>query len=294
LEIDAKTRIFCVIGDPIEHSLSPAMHNAVFEDMGLNYRYVAFRIESAGLGDAIKGFRALGIGGVNVTIPHKVAVMKHLDALSDEARIIGAVNTIKIGKRGKMGEGLTGYNTDGMGALRALVDKGADPKGKRVLILGSGGAARAIAVTLALEGGVESLTILGIAQREIETLVKDIKEGTSANVTGKKMEHETITKELENADLLIHATPVGMHPKVDETCVTADMMHGDLMVMDVVYTPLETKLLKEAKKAGVKTTVGGIDMFVNQGAESERIWLGIDAPVDLMREVVLKGLKRLE
>jgi shikimate dehydrogenase len=289
--IDAKTGIFCVIGDPIEHSLSPAMHNAVFEDRGLNYRYVAFRIESAGLGDAVRGFRALGIRGVNVTIPHKVAVMKHLDALSDEARIIGAVNTIKMGKGG---EELTGYNTDGMGALMALVDSDADPKGKGVLILGSGGAARAIAVTLALEGGVESLTILGIAPREIETLVKDIKEGTSANVTGKKMDRETIIKELENADLLIHATPVGMHPKVDETCVTADMMHEDLMVMDVVYTPLETKLLKEAKKAGVKTTVGGIDMFVNQGAESERIWLGIDAPVDLMREVVLKGLKRLE
>jgi len=259
------------------------MHNAVFEDMGLNYRYVAFRIESARLGDAVRGFRALGIGGVNVTIPHKVAVMKHLDNLSDEARIIGAVNTIKMGKRG---EELTGYNTDGMGALRALVDSDADPKGKRVLIIGSGGAARAVAVTLALEGGVESLTILGIAQREIETLVKDIKDGTSANVTGGKMGHETIIKELENADLLIHATPVGMHPKVDETL--ADMMHEDLMVMDVVYTPLETKLLKEAKKAGVKTMVGGIDMFVNQGAESERIWLGIDAPVDLMRGVVLK------
>ncbi len=283
--IDAKTKIFCVIGDPIEHSLSPAMHNAVFENMGLNCRYVAFRIEPTRLGDAVKGFRALNIGGVNVTIPHKVAVIRYLDGLSDEARIIGAVNTIK------MGEKLIGYNTDGMGALRALVDKGADPTGKRVLILGSGGAARAIGVTLAIEGRIESLTILGIAEDELKKLVKDIKDGTSANVTWKKMDDRTKRQEVENADLLIHATPVGMHPKVDETLVTADLMHEDLMVMDIVYTPLETRLLKEAKKAGVKTIVGGIDMFVNQGAESERIWLGIDAPVDLMREVVLKELK---
>lgn len=285
MKIDAKTKIFCVIGDPVEHSLSPAMHNAVFEEMGLNCAYTAFRIRPGDLEDAIKGLKAIGIAGVNVTIPHKVAVMKYLDEFSEEAKIIGAVNTIKISDK------LVGYNTDGRGALRALKDGGADPGDKDVLILGSGGAARAIAVTLALEGGIRSLTILGIVEEELKELVKDVSEGTSIKAVGKMMTDETKKEEIQKADILIHCTPVGMHPNVEETLVTADMLREDLHVMDIVYTPQETRLLKEAKKAGCNT-IEGLWMFVNQGAESERIWLGIDAPVDLMRKVVMKELRK--
>lgn len=284
MNIDGKTRVFCVIGDPIEHSLSPAMHNAVFEKLGINSCYTAFRVGEGSLGTAIKGMRALKFGGMNVTIPHKVSVMEFLDELSLEARIIGAVNTIS------MGEKLKGHNTDGAGALLALKGGGADPKGRHVLLLGSGGAARAIGVTLALKGGISGLTILGILKEEVEKLTLDISENTHANVEGKLLEKRTLKGEIERSDILIHATPVGMHPNTENTLVTSEQMHAGLKVMDVVYTPLETRLMKEAKKGGVKAILGGLEMFVNQGAESERIWLGIDAPIELMREVVLREL----
>ncbi|MEE8167725.1 MAG: shikimate dehydrogenase [Candidatus Hydrothermarchaeales archaeon] len=284
--IDAKTKLFCVIGDPIEHSMSPVMHNTAFEHMNLNCAYTAFRVRKEGLEDAIRGMKALGITGANVTIPHKVEVMKHLDELSEEARIIGAVNTIKIGEK------LEGYNTDGMGALRALRSGGADPKGKSVLMIGSGGAARAIAVTLGLKGGPSSITILGVEKDELNKLAGDVSKGTEVRAEGRIMTDETLREELEKADLLIHCTPVGMHPKVDNTLVTADLFHEDLKVMDIVYNPLETRLLREAKKAGVKTTISGIDMFVNQGAESLRIWLGIDPPVEVMKRVVASELSK--
>ncbi|MFQ5815590.1 MAG: shikimate dehydrogenase [Candidatus Hydrothermarchaeaceae archaeon] len=284
--MNAKTRLFCVIGDPIEHSMSPAMHNEVFAKMNLNCAYAAFGVEKGGIGDAVKGMRALGIAGANVTIPHKVDVMKHLDSLSEEARIIGAVNTIEFGRE------LVGHNTDGMGALRALRNAGADPRGKKVLMLGSGGAARAIAVTLALEGNLDSMMILGIEDAERDGLVRDVERDTRCDVAGSRLNDGSLRRELEGADLLIHCTPVGMHPRVGETLVTAELMGPDLDVMDIVYNPMETRLLKEAREAGVNKAIGGVDMFVNQGAESLRIWLGIDAPVDLMRRVVADELSR--
>lgn len=284
--INAKTRMFCVIGDPIEHSLSPAMHNAIFEKLDLNCCYTAFRIKPENLGNAIKGMQAMEIGGINVTIPHKVSVMDFLDELSEEARITGAVNTIE------MGEKLKGYNTDGLGAFTALKNGGADPKGKHVLLLGSGGAARAIAVTLALKGEISALTILGVVKEELEKLAGDISKNTQINAAGELLNDSTLGDALSNADILIHATPVGMHPNTDDTLVTADMMEPDLKLMDIVYTPLETKLIQEAREAGVNTIIGGLEMFINQGVESEKIWLGIDAPVDLMREVVLRELSK--
>lgn len=282
--MDANTKLFCVLGDPVEHSLSPAMHNAVFKKLRLNCAYAAFRVAPGDLGSATSGMRALGFVGANVTIPHKVKVIEFLDELSEEAKIIGAVNTIKFGEK------ITGYNTDGLGAMKALINNNANPKNKKILILGSGGAARAIAITLALKGEVASLTILGVVEEELKKLIEDINRNTKIAATGKMMSEEMKREEIAKADILIHCTPVGMHPKVNETLVTKDMLQKKLVVMDIVYNPLETKLLKEAKKTGAKT-IGGIEMFANQGAESEKIWLGIDAPVELMRRVVLKELK---
>ncbi len=282
MEIDGKTRVFCVIGDPIEHTLSPAMHNASFEKLGLNCVYTAFRVSRESLEVAVDGFRALGIGGVNVTIPHKVAVMEYLDELSEEARIIGAVNTIKIGRR------LKGYNTDGDGALQALTSHGADPKGRDVLILGSGGAARAIAVTLALKGGVNSIRLLGIDRKELRKLAADVEKGTGVEVSwGILREGNPI----QGADIVIHCTPVGMAPRVDGTLLKAEDIPPGLKIMDIVYTPLETRLMREAKKAGAEVVIGGVEMFVSQGAEAERIWLKVEPPVDLMRDVVVEKLK---
>ncbi len=286
MEIDGKTKVFCVIGDPIEHTLSPAMHNAAFEELNLNCVYTAFNVSRESLKEAVEGFRALGIGGVNVTIPHKVAVMQYLDELSEEAKIIGAVNTIKMGER------LVGYNTDGDGALHALISRGADPEGRDVLILGSGGAARAIAVTLALKGGVNALRLVGIDREELQRLASDVGKCTDAEVSWGIFTDESKQRELEKIDILIHCTPVGMAPKVNDTLLRAEDIPADICLMDIVYTPLETRLMKEAKKAGVKVIIGGVDMFVNQGAEAERIWLNVDPPVDLMRRVVLERLGR--
>ncbi len=281
--ISAKTKLFCVIGDPIEHSLSPIMHNTVLKEMGLDCVYTAFRVKKEDLGDAIRGMKALGIQGTNVTIPHKVSVIEHLDELSDEARIIGAVNTVRIG------ETLKGCNTDGVGALRALKNGGADPSGKNVLILGSGGAARAVAVTLALQGNISSLTLLGVVENELTKLAEDISNGTSVTAVGRLMNDDVLKEEVEKADLLIHCTPIGMSPNVDKSLVPPDLLRSDLQVMDIVYNPRETKLIKDAKKAGA-LTVEGVNMFVNQGAESLKIWLSVDAPLKLMRDVVLKEL----
>lgn len=286
MEINAKTKMFAVIGDPIEHSISPEMHNAVFDKLGMNCTYVAFNVMSEDLGDAIKGFKAMGFGGVNVTIPHKLAVMDSIDDLSEEARIIGAVNTLEF-KDNK----IIGHNTDGIGALSALMEGGADPKGKRVVLLGSGGAARAIAVTIAVRGEIESLTILGVVEDELKKLVDDITKATSANVKGQMMTDETKAEAIKEADILIHATPIGMHPKVDDTLVPSDLFMSEIAVMDIVYNPQRTRLLKEAEKAGCNT-IEGIGMFVGQGAEAERIWLGIDPPVDIMRRVVLESLSK--
>jgi shikimate dehydrogenase len=280
------TTYFAVIGHPISHSMSPPMHNAVFSELGLDCHYTLFDVLSEGLGDAIKGMKALGFGGTNVTIPHKVSVIKHLDSLSEEARIIGAVNTIKISER------LSGFNTDGLGALEALKKNRADPKGKRVLILGSGGAARAIAVTLALRGGIEDLTILGIDLEEIKKLIADLKGKTNFDVKGSRLENKILKAQIQRADIMIHATPVGMSPRVDETLVVSEDLKEDMALMDIVYNPLETRLIKEAKDAGVETVIGGVDMFVNQGAEALRIWLDIDPPVELMKKVVLKELSK--
>lgn len=277
-------RTFAVIGHPISHSLSPAMHNAVFQELGIEGHYTLFDVDPGDLSAAINGMKALGFGGCNVTIPHKVDVIKYLDELSEEARVIGAVNTIEFGKRTK------GHNTDGIGALEALKGHGTDPREKNVLVIGSGGAARAISVTLALRGGVKGLTIMGINKPELQRLGKDITTSSALTPTLRPLVTSELDQALLHADIVVHATPVGMHPKIGETLIKADQLKPDLAIMDIVYNPLETQLMKEARKAGVKEIIGGVDMFVNQGAEALRIWLGIEPPIEIMKRAVMKGL----
>jgi len=286
MNINGNTKLFCVIGDPIEHTLSPAMHNALFDNLKLNCVYTALRVTPPFLEDFVKGIRTMDLGGVNVTIPHKVAIIDFLDELSEEAQIIGAVNTIEM--RGKK---LIGHNTDGIGAIEALIQGGADPKNKNVLILGSGGAARAIGVTIALRSDVSSLTVLGIKKDELKQLVDDIKNGTGVKVFSKLMDTGINQELLKDSDIIIHCTPVGMYPNIDQTIITAEEIPSHIKLMDIVYTPLETQLLKEAKKAGVETYISGIDMFVNQGVESAKLWLKIDPPRDIMKQVVLDNLR---
>jgi len=270
--------VYGVIGDPIEHSLSPVMHNAAFRHLEMDCVYRAFRVTPGDVADAILGAKALGFGGLNVTIPFKE---KALDVVNADplAKEIGAVNTIDF--KG----GVNGYNTDGIGAKRALEKHNIKVKDKRVLLLGAGGAARAIAFQLAHDGA--GLVIVNRTAPRAIKLARDVR--SIGDAIGTDM--DDIATLVEKADILINSTSVGMCPDVDKTLVTADMMRPDLVVFDIVYNPIETRLLKEARKAGA-LTIDGVNMLVHQGAESFRIWTGQEAPVNVMEDAVRCALKR--
>lgn len=270
-EINTKTNLYGVLGDPVSHSLSPLMHNTAFEHIGYNGVYLAFGVKD--LASAVAGIRALGIRGASVTIPHKIKVMDYLDEIDDQALKIGAVNTI-VNRDGH----LFGYNSDCLGAIHALMDK-TPIKGKNVVIAGAGGAARAIAFGILAEGG--KLTILNQIKEEGEALARDL--GVNYYPLSEYQNH--------GCDIFINATPVGMTPHVSDMPVGRDFLHKDMTVMDIVYNPLKTRLLEEAEKVGSKT-VDGVSMFVYQGVSQFESWTGEKAPVDLMRRVVLAALAK--
>ncbi|HET7058430.1 MAG TPA: shikimate dehydrogenase [Nitrospiraceae bacterium] len=279
IDINAHTQLCGVLGNPVEHSLSPAIHNAAFQKLGLNYVYLAFRVED--LDGAIRGLRALGnVRGFSVTIPHKVAVVPFLDEVEPTARHIGSVNTIVVEN-----EKLLGYNTDGSGALRALTDAGVALKGQRVLVVGSGGAARAIAFALAGKADIDRLTILGIEDTERRHLANDLRAKTAVSVADAHLDDATLADVIKDSHVLLHCTPLGMSPNIDRTCVPAGLLHSSLTVMDIVYNPLETRLLREAKAAGCRT-IRGLDMFLNQAVAQFELWTQQSAPADVMRTVL--------
>lgn len=279
MDIDTKTQFCGVIGNPVGHSLSPAIHNAAFRTLGLNFVYLAWRVDT--IGDAVKGLRALGnFRGASVTIPHKVAAMQFLDQVEPTARRIGAINTI-VAEQGE----LTGHNTDATGALRALREGGVKLKERRIVVLGSGGAARAIAFALAAESGAEKLTLLGVEDSERTTLAKDIRSTAAVTVEDSYLDESNLRRLLPDSHVLIHCTPVGMSPKSGETCVPASFLHDGLAVMDIVYNPRETQLLKDAKRAGCKT-IPGLEMFLNQAVTQFELWTNQLAPVAVMRTVL--------
>jgi shikimate dehydrogenase len=279
MEINAQTQFCGVIGNPVEHSLSPAIHNAAFQKLGLNFVYLAFRVEA--IGDAIKGLRAMGnFRGASVTIPHKVATVPLLDSIEPTARHIGAINTI-VAKGGT----LTGYNTDATGALRALREGAVALKGSQVVILGSGGAARAIAFALGTEPGIDRLTILGIDNQERTVLARDLQSETGMTVQESPLNEGTLRKVLPDTHVLIHCTPMGMSPKLHETSVPVTLLHAGLTVMDIVYNPRDTRLLKDAKAAGCRT-IPGLEMFLHQAAAQFELWTNQTAPADVMRAVL--------
>jgi shikimate dehydrogenase len=282
--INSKTKLLGVIGHPIGHSLSPLMHNAVFGELNLNSVYLAFDIKPDDLGRFVEGAKAMGFFGMNVTIPHKVEIIKHISEVSKEAGLIGAVNTVKFNhETGKT----KGYNTDGLGCVRALEEAGEKISGKNVFILGAGGAARAIVFQCVLEGANVSITNRTEEFFMAVNLKSEIKEKLSKDIKVVDFSNDAIGEALNNSNILIHTTPVGMFPNVDGSIIPGDIIPSHLTVMDIVYNPVETKLLKLAGAKGCKT-VPGVGMFVHQGAEAEKIWFGeINPPVDLMKKVVM-------
>jgi shikimate dehydrogenase len=279
-DINPNTKLCAVIGNPVEHSLSPAIHNRAFQELGLDFVYLAFRVED--VGSAVSGMRALeNFRGLSVTIPHKVAIIDHLDEIADVDAQVGSINTV-VNEGGK----LRGFGSDGPGARQALVEGGAQVAGQPVLILGSGGAARAIAFDLAHRATPASLVVLGVIEDELGSLVKELREKTGVNAKG---EMDSLERRIAESRVLIHATPIGMHPREGESLVPPDLLHPDLTVMDIVYNPYETRLLKDARVRGIKT-IPGIEMFVNQALFQFEAWTGESAPKEVMKQVVLDRL----
>ncbi|MFC2162967.1 shikimate dehydrogenase [Candidatus Altiarchaeota archaeon] len=275
-------RLYCVIGHPISHSMSPIMHNAAFKKKGLNFRYETADVTSEQLEGFMKTAR-YSYAGMNITIPHKVAVMGFLDELSREAELIGAVNTVKCGEK------MVGYNTDGVGCVKALEDAGIDVKGKRILVVGAGGAGRAISFQLSLEGA--TVTLSDRVMEKACELSQEIRSKLSCEVETVGSDAASLGDALKDSDVFINSTPVGMKPNVSASVIEAALLPNDIAVMDLVYNPLETRLLEIARERGCKT-VDGVGMLVHQGAQALRIWLEMDPPVKLMRDVVISELSK--
>ena len=298
--IDGKTKILGVIGDPIEHTFSPAMHNAGLDALKLNYIYLPFHVKPDRLKECIEGAKAMGIQGLNVTIPHKTNVMKHLDEIDQVASMIGAVNTIQFNyvqdnessnQDNEINVTTRGFNTDGYGCVRAIEEK-TSINDKKVTITGAGGAARAVAFQIA-NSGIDELSILNRNASKAESLASDLRtnlETIGIDIGINAYGIDDLKRELSDSDIFIDTTPIGMYPNVDDKAIaSADMLHEDLLVNDIVYTPMETSLIKEAKLANA-TVVPGYKMLLYQGIRSFEIWLGREAPVDVMEKALLNVL----
>lgn len=280
--MDNQTVMTGVFGYPVGQSMSPDMHNAAFQTRGLNYAYAAFPIAPGQLQEAVSGIRALGFKGVNVTIPHKVEIMRYLDEIDDEARQIGAVNTV-VNRDGV----LIGYNTDGQGFVRSLLEETqVNVAGKRVLILGAGGAARAVAVSLA-RNGAKQISIANRSQDKAIELAGQVRIHTDAEAI--RLDQVDVQL-LKGIDLLVNTTSIGMYPAIDGMPISSEALHSGLLVSDLIYNPLETRLLREARQIGASTH-NGVGMFIHQGALSFQLWTGYDAPLDVMRRTVLERLR---
>jgi len=269
MPIHAGTELYAVIGSPIRHSMSPLMHNTAFAATGIDAVYVAFEVQD--IVAAIAGLRALGIRGASVTIPHKVSIMAELDVVDDDARAIGAVNTV-VNRRGR----LQGANTDVSGAVRAVEDRTLISK-KRVAVLGAGGAARAIAYGMAARGGK-----ICIFNRTAE------KGDQLARMVGGEAMPPAALKDFQ-PEILINTTPVGMAPQLGKCPVGKTTLKTGMVVMDAVYNPSETELIRRARAAGCQV-ISGLLMFIYQGVEQFEIWTGREAPVADMERVVSRQL----
>jgi shikimate dehydrogenase len=278
--IDAKTQVCAVFGHPVGHSLSPELHNAAFDALQLPYVYVAHDVQPGSVGRALDGIRVMGYRGLSVTIPHKVEAMQGVDEVDPIAQGIGCINTV-VNDDGR----LIGYNSDGLGALGALRDAGADPQDQEVLVLGSGGAARAIAVTLAREAPPARMQILGIKMDELDRLVRDVDDCGTTPATGRELTDAALRSAVAEASILLHCSPIGMHPKEDQSLVPAGLLREGLVVFDAVYNPRRTRLLQDAEAAGCRT-IEGLEMFLGQAYVQFELWTGQSAPRDVMRQVV--------
>ena len=281
IPITGHTELIGLIATPIRHSMSPAMHNAAFEKLGMDRVYLVFEVGREGLGATVEGLRAMGVRGWNVSMPNKTAIMQYLDILTPAAQMCGAVNTV-INDNGV----LTGTITDGTGWMHAVRERGADLIGKKMTLLGAGGAATAILVQAALDG-VAEISVFNRqdefwARAEEKTALVREKTGCKVNLFHLE-DRESLRREIADSVLLVNATSAGMRPQENICLVDENMLRPELLVSDVVYNPRETLLLQRAAAVGC-TTIAGVGMMLWQGAEAFKHWTGVDMPVDYVRE----------
>lgn len=285
--IDGSTRLVGLIGNPVEHSLSPAMHNAAFDALGLNWRYVPLRVAPDRLGRAVHGLSSLGFRGANVTTPYKESIADHLDAVTEEAERIGAVNTLVIRETRRDTQAI-GHNTDVSGFIAALRRAGIETAGERVVVVGAGGAGRA-AVAGLLEMGAAEITLFSRNRQRAAAVAASCTTDAGQTIPA-RLSAERLVEATRRAALLVHATPVGMWPHVADSVWPNDATFPpSTAVFDLVYTPTPTRLVQQARGA---PTASGLDMLVAQAALSFHLWTGRTAPVDVMRAVCLEGLGR--
>jgi shikimate dehydrogenase len=278
--IDANFRVCALFGFPARHSVGPALHNTAFEALNLPLVYVAHDVEPARLAEAFAGARAMDYRGLSITMPHKVAALALVDDVDDMAQAIGCINTV-VNENGR----LRGSNVDGLGALSALRQAGADPAGRRVLMLGSGGAARALAITIGMAAKPAELVILGAIEDELARLARDVAERTGCAVGSELLTDASLATGLAKAEILLHCTPVGMKPESERSLVPRDRLRSGLVVFDAVYNPRRTLLLRDAAAAGCRV-VEGTEMFLGQAAVQFELWTGKAAPREIMRWVL--------
>jgi shikimate dehydrogenase len=253
--------------------------------LGLDFVYTAFKVNPSEVANALAGMRALGIVGLNVTMPHKEAVIPHLDWIDETAKFLNSVNTIHNKNRK-----LYGYSTDGIGALKALKENGADPHGKRVVMLGAGAAARAIAYTLVQE--TDELVVLNRTVSEAKELAESLKRKFGKKAIADSIKPDVVKENIRDSQILLNTTSVGMKPNLAQSLIAPSSLKSELTVMDIVYNPVETKLALDAKAAGA-TVISGVEMLIYQGAASFEIWTGKQAPLQVMRKTALEQLKRI-
>lgn len=273
MKISGKTKVIALMGWPVEHSFSPRMHNAAFESLGMDFCYVAFPVRPEVLKDAVRAVKALGLAGLNVTVPHKENVMDSLQEVDEEARFIGAVNTVVVSEGG-----LKGYNTDGRGFMRSLSEEGIGHKGKRILILGAGGASRAISYYLSRESSVFLFDLDG---PKAERLAEDLR-ALGGNIT--LLDRVSGS---EGFEIVINATPLGLREE-DPLPLEPSLINPSHAVGDLIYK--ETRFLKEASKKGARTW-NGLGMLLWQGALAFKLWTEVEPPHDVMRAELLECLR---
>lgn len=284
VRIDGATRLTGIIGYPVEHSLSPLIHNAAFQALSLNWCYLPLPVKKTELAAALQGLVALSFAGANITMPHKEAAVPFLDEVGSYARMVGAVNTIRV-EEGR----LIGFNTDGRGFITALEhDAGYDPKEKHAIVVGAGGAARAIAVSLSLSE-IKRLTIVNRTLKRAQELYQLISQHfPSLHVEPLALDRD-LSEVFETAHFIVNATPVGMPPHQDETPFPTEWIKPSHLVCDLVYYPRETLLLRLAKEKGAQS-LDGLGMLLYQAAASFEIWTDKEAPVEVMRAVLEQQL----